>query len=127
VEEIEHDGYYSRTTRSRHSPPPKTTTTTGDGGGKAPGITDPPDERVLNPMTVTAPVRMPSPEPSPPKLATAPTPEPATLPVLRPLRARVQCPPDPWIPVDGGDGVRLLSSHELSPQVAYPTTLSPQS
>ena len=144
VEEIEDDDYYSRTTRSRHSPPPRTTTTTaplnapgGGGGGRAPGITDPPDERVLNPMPVTTPIQVPSPDPSPPKVSQpvpVPTPEPAIPP--RPVSAasvgtrsthrQVIIPPDVLIPVSDGDVIRLPPPHELSPQIAYPTTLPPQ-
>jgi len=144
VEEIEDDDYYSRTTRSRHSPPPRAIATTapptahgGGGGGRAPGITDPPEERVLNPMTVTTPVLIPSPEPSPPKLSQPvpiPTPEPAIPPRpvsvasvgTRPTPKQAPIPPDVWIPVSNGDGIRLPPPHELSPQVTYPMTLPPQ-
>ena len=146
VEEVDDDDddYYSRTTRSRHSPPPRTTTTTappsthgGGGGGKAPGITDPPEERVLNPMAVTTPVRIPSPEPSPPKVSQPvpiPTPEPMIPPRpvsvasvgTRPTHKQVSIPPDVWIPVSNGDSIPLPPPHELSPQVTYPTTLPPQ-
>ena len=144
VEEVEDDDYFSRTTRSRQSPPPRTTPTAappaphvGGGGGRAPGITDPPDERVLNPMTVTTPLQMPSPESSPPKVSQpvpVPTPEHAIPP--RPVSAAstatrsthkpISIPPDVWIPVSGADGIRLPPPHELSPQVMYPPTLPPQ-
>ena len=143
VEEIEDDDYQSRTTRSRHSPPPRTTTTSappstrgGGGGGRAPGITDPPEERVLNPMVVTTPARIPSPE-LPPSLqpVPTPTPEPAVPPPrpvsvasvgTRPTHKPGPAPPDMWIPVNDGAGIRLPSPHEWSPHVAYPTTLPPQ-
>ena len=169
VEEVEDDNYYSRSTRSRHSPPPRATPATitavptappsingGGVGGRAPGVTDPPDERVLNPMAVTTPLRMPSPElpppkpslpkpspprpspprPSPPKVSQpvpVPTPEPTmpTRPVsmasvgTRPT-PRGPAPPDMWIPVNNGDGIRLPPPHEFSPQITYPTALPPQ-
>jgi hypothetical protein len=146
VEEIEDDGdYYSRTTRSRHSPPPRTTTATappsaheGGGGGRAPGITDPPEERALNPMPVTTPVRIPSPEPSLQRISQpvpVPTPEPAIPPRpassasvgTRSPHRQAHIPHDAWIPVSDGDSIRIPPPHELSPQVAYPTTLPPQS
>ena len=145
VEEVDDDDYYSRTTRSRSSPPPRTAATIvpsgapgGGGGGKAPGITDPPEERVLNPMAVTTPLPIPSPELSPPKISQpvpVPTPEPAIPPRpvsvasvgSRPTHRQVQVPPDVWIPVsDEGGGIRIPPPHELSPQIAYPTTLPPQ-
>ena len=144
VEEVDDDDYYSHTTRSRPSPPPRTAATTvppnvpgGGGGGKAPGITDPPEERVLNPIAVTTPLRMPSPELSP-KISQpvpVPTPEPAipSRPVstasvgTRPMHRQVQVPPDVWIPVSDEDGgIRIPPPHELSPQVAYSTALPPQ-
>jgi hypothetical protein len=139
VEEVDDDDYYSRTTRSRNSPPPRTTAATappsaygGGGGGRAPGITDPPEERVLNHMTVTTPVRIPSPEPSQP--VPVPTPEPAIpsrSPSVvnlgnRPTHKQVPVPPDSWIPVSGGDGIRLPPPHEFSPQISYPTALPSQ-
>ena len=144
VEEIDDDDYYSRTTRSRHTPPPRTATTTappstqgGGGGGRAPGVTDPPEERVLNPITVTTPIRIPSPEPSPPKVSQpvpVPTPEPAIPPRpvsiasvgTRPTPKQGPAPPDVWIPLSNGDGIRLPPPHEFSPQVAHPATLPPQ-
>jgi len=154
VEEVDDDDYYSRTTRSRHSPPPRVTTTTattttattttahpstqgGGGGGRAPGITDPPEERVLNPITVTTPVQIPSPVPSPQKVSQPvpmPTPDPAIPPRpvsvvsvgTRPTPKQGPVPPDSWIPVNNGDGIRLPHPHEFSPQVAHPATLPPQ-
>jgi len=148
VEEVDDDEYYNRTTRSRHSPPPRTTAAMapappnahgggGGGGGRAPGITDPPDERVLNPMTVTTPLRIPSPEPSPSRLSQpvpVPTPEPAIPPRpvsvasvgTRPVHKQGPAPPDVWIPVSDRDGIRLPPPHEFSPQVSYAPTLPPQ-
>jgi hypothetical protein len=145
VEEVpDDDEYYGRTPRSRHSPPPRTTTTTappsvhvgggGGGGGRAPGITDPLGEGALNPMTVTTPVRIPSPEPpSPPKFS-QPAPEPAIPPRpvsaasvgTRPSPRQGHVPPDGWVPVSDRDGIRIPPPHEFLPQVAYPTTLPPQ-
>ena len=151
VEEVDDDDYYSRTTRSRHSPPPRTTpprttpapapappiTYGGGGGGRAPGITNPPDERVLNPMPVTSPLQMPSPERSPPKFSQpvpVPTPEP-TMPArpvsvasvgTRPTHKQASAPPDSWIPHNSGDGIRLPAPHTFSPQFTYPATLPPQ-
>ena len=146
VEEVEDDEYYGRSTRSRHSPPPRTATNTAppstQGGGRAPGVTDPPDERTLNPMTVTTPLRMPTPEPSPPKPtqpmpvpAPVPTPEPAIPPRpvsiasvgTRPTHYRQgPTPPDVLIPVMDGDGIRIPSPHGFSPHIAYPAALPPQ-
>jgi len=144
VEEVEDDEYYGRSTRSRHSPPPRTATTTAPPstqGGRAPGVTDPPDERTLNPMTVTTPLRIPTPEPSPPKLSQpvpapvpVPTPEPAIPPRpvsvasvgTRPAYKQGHTPPDVWIPVSDRDGIRLPSPHEFSPHVGYPAALPPQ-
>ena len=148
VEEVEDDDFYSRTTRSRPSPPPRTTpaataatappSINGAGvGGRAPGITDPPEDRVLNPMPVTTPLRMPTPEPSPQKVSQPvpiPTPGPTipTRPVsvasvgTRPTHKPGPAPPDMWIPVNNGDGIRLPNPHEFSPRLAYPTTLPPQ-
>ena len=152
VEEIEDEDYYSRTTRSRHSPPPRTTTATatappstngGGAGGRAPGVTDPPDERVLNPMPVTTPVRIPSPELSPPgpsQPVPVPTPGPALPPRpvsvasvgTRPTHRQGPTPPDMWIPVSDANGIRLPSPHEFSPYSAaqppqhqLPTPVSP--
>jgi len=140
VEEVEDDEYYGRSTRSRHSPPPRTATTTAPPstqGGRAPGVTDPPDERTLNPMTVTTPLRMPTPEPSPPKPTLpvpVPTPEPAIPPRpisvasvgTRPMHRQGHTPPDVWIPVSDRDGIRIPSPHEFSPHLAYPAALPPQ-
>ena len=137
VEEVEDDDYHSRTTTSRHSPPPRTTTTTAPpnvrgGGGKAPGFTDPPEERVLNPITVTTPVQIPSPE-LPPSQVPQPVrtpesgipPRPASVASVgtRPTHRQVVIPPDVWIPVSGADGIRLPPPHELSPQISYPMAL----
>ena len=139
VEEVEDDDYYSRTTRSRNSPPPRTTpaaapptTYGGGGGGRAPGITDPPDERVLNPMTVTSPLRVSSPEPSQPvpvptPEAVIPSPSPSIVNVgTRPTHRQAPAPPDSWIPVNGGGGIRLPPPHEFSPQISHPTALPHQ-
>ena len=153
VEEVEDDDYPSRTPRSRHSPPPRTTpprsatTTTapvtappntreGGGGGKAPGFTDPPEDRVLNPMAVTTPMRMPTPELPTPKISQpvpAPAPEPAIQPRpvsmasvgTRPTHRQGPTPPDVWIPHLDGDGIRLPPPHEFT-QVTFPPTLPPQ-
>jgi hypothetical protein len=142
IEEVDDDDYYSRTTRSRHSPPRATVTTAppstqgGGGGGRAPGITDPPEERVLNPMTVTTPVRILSPQSSQNQLQSGPvhTMEPAIPPRpasaasvgTRPTQRQVNVPPDSWIPVSDENGIRLPSPHEFSPHIAYPTTLPSQ-
>jgi len=146
VEEVEDEEYYGRSTRSRHSPPPRTATTTAppstQGGGRAPGVTDPIDERTLNPMTVTTPLRMPTPEPPSPKLpqpVSVPVPVPTPEPTIPPRPISVASvgtrpttykpgptPPDVWIPVSDRDGIRLPSPHEFSPRLAYPPALPSQ-
>jgi len=141
VEEVEDDDYYGRPTRSRHSPPPRTATTTAppstQGGGRAPGITDPPEERALNPITVTTPVRIPTPEPTipePSQPVPVSTSEPAIPPRpisvasvgTRPTYKPGPVPPDVWIPVRDGDGIRIPSPHEFTPHLAYPSALPPQ-
>ena len=91
---------------------------------------DPSEKRVLNPMTVTTPVLIPSPEPCLPAVSQpvpVPTPEPAVPPRpvsfvsvgTRPIHKQTPIPPDVWIPVSDRDSVRLS-------QVTYPTTLPPQ-
>ena len=85
-------------------------------------------------MAVTTPVRIPSPEPSPPRVSQpvpVPTPEPVIPPspvsvASRSTHRQVTVPPDSWIPVSDGDGIRIPPPHEFSPQIAYPTTLPPQ-
>jgi len=44
----------------------------------------------------------------------------------RSAHRQVIIPPDVLIPVSDEDGIRLPPPHELSPQIAYPTTLPPQ-
>jgi len=144
--EVKDDEYHGLSTRSRDSPPPRTATaitpSSTQGGGRAPGVTEPLEERMLNPVTVTAPLRMPTPEPSPPKPSQpvpapvlAPTPKPAIPPHpvsvaivgARPTYEQGHSLLDVGIPFRHRDSIVCLPSpHGFSPQLAYPTALPPR-
>ena len=141
VEEVEDDGSYGRSMESQRSPPPgfapAAAPPSTQGRGRAPGTAEPLEERVLDPMTVTTPLKIPTLEPSRPEPSqpvTTPTPEPVIplCPIFvasvgtRPTHKQRPTTPDVWIPVSDRDGMRLPSPHELLPHLAHSAGLPSQ-